>query len=192
MGNAAHAAENVSCGEHALFWLLALVGGLVGLLSLIVLAGLLLPKEHTATATTALKASAAEVWRLLTDYPGQAAWRGLKSMERIGGSEEQPVWRETYRNGMALPLQTIESSPPRRLVRQVADPKLPFGGKWIYELQEQAEGCRLTITEMGEVRNPAFRVVSRFMDPSATLREFLQALGKKLGEEPVIRTECKR
>ena len=43
-------------------------------------------------------------------------------------------------------------------------------------------GTRVTVTEEGEVYNPIFRVVSRFMDPSATIRQYLTNLAARLGE----------
>lgn len=38
-----------------------------------------------------------------------------------------------------------------------------FGGSWTYELTPVADGTRLRITENGEVYNPLFRFLSRFV-----------------------------
>ncbi len=77
---------------------------------------------------------------------------------------------------------------PARLVTRIADERLPYGGTWTYEVEEDAGGSRVTITEDGEIYNPIFRVVSRFfLGYHATQRSYLRALGAKFGEtvEPV-------
>jgi len=51
----------------------------------------------------------------------------------------------------------------KRLVNRIADPSLPFGGRWVYEIAPDADGAKLTITEEGQVYNPVYRFVSRFI-----------------------------
>jgi hypothetical protein len=73
--------------------------------------------------------------------------------------------------------------PARRLVTRIADHNLPYGGTWTYELTPDGSGTRLTITENGEVYNPIFRFVSRFiMGHTASMESVLRALGTKHGE----------
>jgi len=55
------------------------------------------------------------------------------------------------------------AEPGRRVVSRIADTNLAFGGKWTYELTPSADGTRLRITEDGEVYNPLFRFISRFI-----------------------------
>ncbi len=60
---------------------------------------------------------------------------------------------------------------------RIADPDLPFGGTWTFELAPEAGGTRLTITERGEIRNPIFRTMSRFVfGYGATMETFLAEL----------------
>ena len=59
--------------------------------------------------------------------------------------------------------EVAERVPDRRLVTRIADPSLPFGGRWTFELAPAAGGTELRITEDGEVYNPIFRFVSRFV-----------------------------
>lgn len=164
-------------------WALIIVGVLVGLGLLATIAGLLLPKGHVATRRARYKASPENIWAALTDFAGQAAWRkDLKRIERLPDRDGHAVWNEIGSQG-AMPLETLEVVPPRRLVRKIADPKLPFGGTWTYELEPAAGGgTQLTITEDGEVYNPIFRLVSQFMDMGATMNGFMAALGNKFGE----------
>jgi hypothetical protein len=74
----------------------------------------------------------------------------------------------------------------RVLVGRIADTNLPFGGSWTYELTPGAVGqTKLTITEDGEVYNPIFRFVSRFvMGHEATINRYLSDVGKRFPESP--------
>ena len=59
---------------------------------------------------------------------------------------------------------------------------LPFGGTWTYEVQPEADGrSRLQITEDGEIYNPVFRFVSRFViGQTRTINSYLEALRRQL------------
>jgi hypothetical protein len=60
---------------------------------------------------------------------------------------------EKSKNG-AMPFEVEESAPPLRMVTRIDSKSLPFGGRWFLEISPTAEGCRLNITERGEVYNP--------------------------------------
>jgi hypothetical protein len=76
-----------------------------------------------------------------------------------------------------------ELQPPQRMVTQIADKNLPFGGSWTYLLTSTADGCKLTITEHGEVYNPVFRVVSRFViGQTRTIDSYLKNVAHRFGE----------
>jgi hypothetical protein len=58
-----------------------------------------------------------------------------------------------------------------------------FGGTWTFEVEPAADGCNVTITERGEVYNPFFRFMGRFvLGYSGTLNAYLQALARHFGE----------
>jgi uncharacterized protein YndB with AHSA1/START domain len=105
-------------------------------------------------------------------------------VERLADQNGHAVWRETYKDGQSLPLEMVELQPPKRLVARIADPKLPFGGTWTYEITPAEGGCTITITERGEVYNPVFRLVSRFMNQAGTIETYLTDLARKFREEP--------
>jgi uncharacterized protein YndB with AHSA1/START domain len=166
-------------------WVLIIVIVLVGLIVAAVVTGLLLPKGHTAVRKLQLKQRPEAVWAVITDAQAAPSWRlNVVKVERLRDQNGHPVWRETYKDGETLPLEIEESVAPKRLVGRIADPKLPFGGTWTYEITPVADGCTITITERGDVSNPIFRLVSRFMNPAATIEEYLSYLAKKFGEEP--------
>jgi hypothetical protein len=90
---------------------------------------------------------------------GPSDWRNLK-YERL--TETPLKWREIDSNG-AITYERVETVAPTRIVNRIADPSLPFGGSWTYEIAPSGNGTELTITENGEVSNPLFRFVSRFI-----------------------------
>jgi hypothetical protein len=166
-------------------WILWIVGGLAAFIALVVVIGLLLPQNHTATRTLRLKQPPEAVWHTITDYAAQPQWRSeLKKIERLPDSNGHEAWKE-YNSAGEMTLITMESTPPHRLVRQIG-PGLPFGGGWVYEITPDGSGSRLKITENGEVYNPVFRVVGKFMDPTASMTTFMTGLAKKFGETPVF------
>ena len=58
---------------------------------------------------------------------------------------------------------------------------LLFGGTWTYELTPVGRATLLRITERGEVYNPVFRVMSRFVfGHTATIDAYLAALGARV------------
>lgn len=162
-------------------WVLIVAGVLVGLVVLVAFIGWLLPKGHVATRTMRFKKPTGEVWQVITSYADQPTWRkDLAKVERLPDHDGHVVWNEIRSNGERMPLETIESVAEKRLVRKIADPKLPFGGTWTYELQTEGDSCSLTITERGEVYNPIFRFVSKFTDMGAAIDGFLASLRRKL------------
>ncbi|HVG90391.1 MAG TPA: SRPBCC family protein, partial [Alphaproteobacteria bacterium] len=114
---------------------------------------------------------------------GPPTWRpDVTSYQELPPHEGHRMWRETDKHGQTITFEAMESVPPRRLVTQIADNKLPFGGTWIYEIVPAGDSCTLTITENGEVYNPLFRFVSRFIiGQTATIDRYLGALKAKLG-----------
>jgi hypothetical protein len=94
-----------------------------------------------------------------------------------------PRWREIGKDGK-ITFETVESTAPTGLVTRIADLSLPFGGSWTYELEPDGDGCVVTVTEHGQVRNPAFRFMSRFvLGHTATIDGYLTALGTRFGEQ---------
>jgi hypothetical protein len=151
-------------------WLIY-VGLVVVIIPVIVVAiGASLPKEHVARRSVSLRASPNDVFTLIA---GPSTWRGFK-YEPLA---ENPLkWRETDASGDAITYQRVETLPPTRIVNRIADPKLPFGGSWTYEIVPNGSGTELTITENGEVYNPLFRFVSRFIMGHATIEKYQRDL----------------
>jgi len=167
--------------------ILWIVVGLAAVLLLVTLIGWLLPKNHVVTRACRYRQRPEAIWKAITDIDAMPSWReGVKSVKRLPDKNGLPSWVESTSAG-DIALETAESDAPRRMVSRIADPKLPFGGAWTYEIVETDSGTILRITENGYVTNPLFRFLSRFVFGHATTIElYLKSLARKFGEEARI------
>lgn len=155
---------------------------LIGIVALCVLAafvvvtGYLLPVGHTASRETTLEPGPERVFDLLTDVEAYPRWRSDVRTVDVLSRDSPRRWIEHGSNG-DITFEVAESHPPRRLISRIADRSLPFGGTWTYELEREGTGTRLIVTERGEVFNPVFRFMSRFIfGHTATIDRFLRDL----------------
>jgi uncharacterized protein YndB with AHSA1/START domain len=165
-------------------WFFGIVAVLGGILILVTLIGYLLPKEHTVTREARFGQPPEVVWKTITDINAMPSWRqGLKSVKHLPDQNGLPAWVETTDSG-TIPLETVASHPPSKLVVRIADPKLPFGGTWTYEITALPAGSNLRIREDGEIYNPLFRFLARFFfGYTATVDTYLKSMSKKFGEQ---------
>lgn len=145
--------------------------------------GMLLPVSHTAVTSRAVQGTPEEVWAAVTGVEAFPEWRpGLETIEALPPRDGRPVWRESGPTG-TMTIETVEAEVPTRLVTRIADEDLPFGGTWTYELEPTGDGrTRVTITEDGEVYNPVFRFMARFVfGHTATMDTYLDGLEARMG-----------
>ena len=166
-----------------MIWIVYAFAGLIGLILLLAVAGSLLPKGHSATRRATYRRPAAEVWEAITDIENFPTWRSdLASVERLPDRDGRPVWREKGKFG-AMTLEQVEARPPVRLVGRIVG-ECAFGGTWTHELTESGGMTTHAITEDGEIYNPIFRFLARFVFGHAgTMEKYLRDLGKKFGED---------
>jgi uncharacterized protein YndB with AHSA1/START domain len=155
-------------------------GGLGAFLLALVAFGYALPVAHVATRDTVLTAPPERIFGALTDVEAFPKWRTDVQAVEVIARTPRLQWRERGSDG-TIAFEIQESDPPRRLVTRIADRSLPFGGAWTFALQPGDGGTKLTITENGEVYNPLFRVMSRFVfGHTATIDRYLGDLQKHL------------
>ncbi len=122
--------------------------------------------------------------RLFELIAGPQDWRrDLKSYQR-GRDAAGNAWiRKTNRRGQTVTYAVVALDPPRRYVARISDRNLPYGGQWTYEFEPRGpQQVSLRITEQGEVYNPLFRFVSRFViGHTATIDQYLRALAGQTG-----------
>ena len=166
-------------------WVVALIGSLIALVALPMAIGMFLPRQHVASSSVTLRQPPDSLWIVMFDlahYP--AWWPDVRSMERRQDDVGGEIWVQTDTRGKELPLEMVSSDPPARLVIQIADERLPFGGSWTYLIEPAASGSKVTVTEEGEIFNPVFRLVARvFLGYHGTVDRYLQALGSRFGED---------
>ena len=157
-----------------------IAGALAILVAVVVAIGYALPVAHVASREAALPAAPGQVFAALQDVDRYASWRSdVKSVEVLARAP-QLRWKETGSNG-EITFEIEEQDVPRRLVTRIADRSLPFGGSWTYVLTPSGTGTQLTITEHGEVYNPLFRFMSRFVfGHTATIETYLRDLQRHL------------
>lgn len=145
----------------------AIAGVITTLVAIVVIvagAGALLPKEHQVQVSERFAIPPEQLWVVLTDLPSFPEWRSsVRKVERLPDQSGHESWRELDTHGDGIPYVTDVAEPPRRLVRRIADPTLPFGGQWELRLVPVNGGVELTIREEGEVRNVIYRFLSRFV-----------------------------
>ncbi len=90
-----------------MMWVVVVVAVVAAVVMVVSIAGALLPVGHTATRSARFSS------------PPQRVFDAVLEMVRA---------EKRY------PLQVVESRPPERLVTKIADPKLPFGGTWTYQI----------------------------------------------------------
>lgn len=143
-------------------WMLIALAALAVLVALVAAIGATLPRTHVASRSLALRRSPEEIWPAI--------------MQATAGA--------------GVPVDVVESDPPRRQVTRVKDTETMFGGTWTIAIEPTTAGSTLTITEDGWVGNPIFRFVSRFvMGPHATMDGMLKEVAQRLGEAPVLSGE---
>lgn len=165
--------------------LLIAVASVVGLLLLPGAVGAFLPVAHTARATAHVPGPPAEVWSVITDFSAHPTWRpDIEVTEALGERAGLPAWRESDMSATEFVVEA--ATPPSRLVTRVVGEGLPYGGRWTVALSPADGGTRVTVTEHGEVYNPWFRSLSRFVfGHHGTMEAYLRALGRRFGAEEV-------
>ena len=162
-------------------WILIAVGVLIVSVAAVAVVGAMLPKSHVASRSSRFKQPPQAVWDVITGPPG---WRpDIRSSEKLAPRDGSRTWKEIDKHGQAITYESVEESPPHRLVTRIADPKLPFGGTWTQEITPDPNGCLVTITEAGEIYNPIFRFMARFVfGYTGSIEAYLKALHAKFGE----------
>jgi hypothetical protein len=139
-------------------WVWITLLAVAALIAIVAAVGATLPVSHVATRRARFKQSPAAIWAAI---------------------DREKTFREDGVN-----YEVTRSEAPRLLETRIADQNLPYGGSWTYEIAPAADGTDLRITERGDVYNPIFRFVSRFiLGQTATIEKSLTGLGKKFGEQ---------
>ncbi|HWY67824.1 MAG TPA: SRPBCC family protein [Terriglobales bacterium] len=154
--------------------LFIVLGVIIFAIAAVVVVGALLPKSHTASRTAIIKATPEQVFALIS---GPQDWRTDLKEYKFFDESGRHMQRDTDKHGQTITYEIVQSQPPTLRKTTIADKNLPFGGSWTWNIQPESDGCAVTITEDGEVYNPVFRFVSRFiMGHTRTIDNYLAML----------------
>lgn len=159
--------------------ILAVLGAIVLAVTLV---GYTLPVAHTATREVSVAVPPETVFALISRVEDYPSWRSDVDSVHILAEGGTTRFREFGSNGAIL-FEIEEAVPTSRLVTRIADPTLPFGGRWTFHIATTTRGSTLRITENGEVYNPIFRFVSRFIiGHDATIESYLSDVSRRFAQ----------
>lgn len=162
--------------------LLIIVGAVVVLIFAVVVIGTLLPKHHRVSRVASFRAAPEQLFALIA---GPQNWRpDVTKFETVSDASGRQLARETTRNGETITYELSNQKPPQSIERRIATTGLPYSGAWYFSLEPDSSGTTVRITEDGDVYNPVFRFVSRFViGHTRTIDDYLRALGNATGQQ---------
>ena len=162
------------------------IGSLAVLILTVLVIGALLPKHHIATRSATFRAKPERLFALISGPP---TWRpDVKKYEVVANPGGGEMWQETDSHGQTILYEVVERKAPVLLKTRIATPDLPYGGGWTLALHDEGTSTTLRITENGDVYNPIFRFVSRFiLGHTRSIDAYLTNLAKALGEQVEVR-----
>jgi uncharacterized protein YndB with AHSA1/START domain len=166
-------------------YVLIVIGVIIAIAGFISIVGWSLPVRHQATLERSFRATPAQLFDLITNVAAFPSWRkDVKGVEVLPEENGHRRWIEATKQGAPITYLVERLEPDRLLVARIANTDLPFGGSWTYEVVPKGDGVTaLRLTENGEVYNPIFRFVSRFvMGHDTTIRQYLAAVGGRFPE----------
>ena len=167
--------------------LIAIVVALGAIGAVIALLGSRLPVGHVASRSVVIGAPTDVVFTTITDFNSAPSWRSNLKGVRVTTDSSTGRQRVTEESAMgSMTMEVEQLVPPTRLVMRIVGQELPYGGAWAYALEPQGNSTRVTVSEHGEVYNPVFRFIAKYiMGHNGTLDTYLTDLGRKFGHEVV-------
>ena len=163
-------------------WAIRGVVVIVGVVAVVAVIGWMLPVGHEASRNADFPAPAADVYALVSGVNDYAAWwPDIVRVEMLVDEPGRTTFREHMSDGPIV-MTVVSRTPPTEFVTKIDDPDQPFGGTWTFAISPVGDGSRLTITERGEIYNPIFRALARFIfGYTTTMESFLAAASRRLG-----------
>ena len=135
-----------------------IVVSLIAIVGTIALIGYFLPVSHHASRSAEFNKPPEVVFALIADPASYRGW-----------------W-----DGADVKSEVVERVPPSKLVTKIVG-ETQFGGTWTFEITPTPAGARMTITERGEIYNPIFRALAKYVfGYTGTMESCLAAAQNKL------------
>ena len=166
-------------------YLVILLVAVAALVLLMMLIGSTLPTGHTTSRRARFRQTPQALFEVIS---GPGEWRSsLQRIEPLTPVNGRKRWKEFDKRGDGITFELVESTPPLRQVTRIADDSLPFSGSWTIELAPAAGGSIVLITERGEVKNPLFRFISKFVTGHyQSIDQYLGDLAKRFDQRLII------
>ena len=165
--------------------IVVVLAAIVVIVGIVAFAGSRLPVSHVASRSAVIHASPDAVFNTMTDFGSAPSWRsGVKrvSVKPDSATGRRRVTEESTTGTMTMEVE--ELVPPTRFVMRSVGDDLPYGGAWAHALEPQGDATRVTITEHGEVYNPIFRFIAKYvMGHNGTMDVYLKDLGRRFGSD---------
>jgi hypothetical protein len=169
-------------------WVFLAAGVLILLAGAMAAVGAMLARAHYATRKARYGVAPDALYAVLAGPPG---WRsGVTRYGELPDEDGRKRWWEEDTHRRKIAYELVEAKPAGRLVTRIVQPGLPFGGTWTFEIAPvPGGGAELRIHEDGEIYNPIFRFMARFLfGYTGAIETYLRDLGAKLGEPVAIET----
>lgn len=157
-----------------------LLVSIVAIIALVLIIGLLMPKERTFIKTAVLNSDVTKVFSLVTDFKNQATWRNdVKEIIVI----DENTWTEVPKKGTAITFKVKKRVENEIFEIEIIEPK-NFNGYWVGTFKQTKENqTAIEFKEVVTASNPFFRTLSYlFVDLDKTMDLYLQNLKQKLSE----------
>ena len=164
-------------------WGLIVLAVLAAVVAVVFIAGMMMPREHSATSRVTLKSSPESVFAVLRDYGSIPTWyKAMTTSERVPTPSGER-WKQSV-GGQEMQVDIVEATVPRKLVSEiVSDDNSAWGGTWTYALDPAPGGGTIvSVTEDGWIGPPPFRVIMWIMGAHSTMDALLKSLGSRFGE----------
>ena len=139
-------------------WVIYTAVALIAVVGLAAAIGYILPVDHQVSRSAEFNQPPHVIYDVISDLPGYAAW-----------------WPENETR-----VEVVEAVRPSKFMTRIVG-ETAFGGTWTMEIVPIPSGSRLTITERGEIYNPIFRTLAKFVfGHTRTMDNCLTALRHKL------------
>ncbi len=159
-------------------WIIIIVVLLVIFIGIVYLMGSLMPVKHQSFVESRLSTTPEQLWKILTNPGEYKNWRrGIKELKVTDDNH----WSELNTHGDTINYRADWVDPNKKLMTVITNNNLPYGGHWEFAITKQDDGCLLRITENGEVYNPVFRFMSKYIfGHDATLKGYMTDLQAKV------------
>lgn len=139
--------------------ILYILGVIAGTAILILLIGLLLPKERIVSRKGHFNASPEELYNMVTNNQDWQYRRSLKNLTILSEHNGLETWDETSKNGTVIRFQTKEKRPYSFYSFEMRSNI--FTGYWTGHFQPDEQGKTIfTATEYIRIRNPFIKTLS--------------------------------